>query len=191
MLSTIPLVFVWSESYKDASRRDFPRVFRGISLYAGIVLCLLHLFCSKNLTGVKVDEVIGSQLQHYGKSYPITKEIHTERNCTSRAEGAAFDPINIITGRTFIILNWVLQLLCAAQTDVLHKQQLNFAKHLESYPYFLHAVKQVSNMIPVQVMKLNGTDHRLYLFPFFMTGSAFCCVDSHFCIHLGIHKFLW
>jgi hypothetical protein len=41
------------------------------------------------------------------------------------------------------VLNWVLQLLCASQTDLLLRQQVDMAENFRGHPHFIHLLKQV------------------------------------------------
>jgi hypothetical protein len=47
-------------------------------------------------------------------------------------------------GRSFVILNWVLQMLCAMQTEVLRNQVIDLHSQAQAYPRLIHSVKQVS-----------------------------------------------
>lgn len=41
------------------------------------------------------------------------------------------------------MLNWVIQLLAASQTDLLRQQTVSLKDQLKAYPLFVHALKQV------------------------------------------------
>lgn len=66
LLGTVPLAFVWARSFQKTSRHDFPKLFRGMSLYAGLVICTLHLFCSQDVRGRAIDQYVGVGLQEHG-----------------------------------------------------------------------------------------------------------------------------
>jgi hypothetical protein len=60
----------------------------------------------------------------------LTHDTHTHTNQTKPAT-------------TLILLNWVIQLLAASQTDILRQQAVSLEDQLEAYPLFVHALKQV------------------------------------------------
>ena len=119
LLAVMPFAFVVSKSYRTTSRQAFPRLFRAMAMYAGLVLCLVHIFCADGLTGVSLDDYIGARLRD--GNVPEDK---------SRAT-------------SFIALNWVVQFLAATQTEILRRQDVNLCKQFRNYPLFVHALKQV------------------------------------------------
>ncbi len=66
LLATVPLAFVGARSFQRTSRHDFPKLFRAMSLYAGLVLCTLHIFASQRLGGPVIDEYVGVGLREHG-----------------------------------------------------------------------------------------------------------------------------
>ena len=119
LLAVMPFAFVVSKSYRTTSRQAFPRLFRAMAVYAGIVLCLVHTFCADGLTGVSLDDYIGARLR----------------------DGNA--PEDKSRATTFMALNWVVQFLAATQTEILRQQDVNLRQQFGRYPLFVHALKQV------------------------------------------------
>lgn len=119
LLAVMPLAFVVSKSYRIISRQAFPRLFRAMAVYAGIVLCLVHIFCADGLMGISLDDFIGGRLRD--DNAPEDK---------SRA-------------KSFMALNWVVQFLAVTQTEILRRQDVNLRQQFGKYPLLMHALKQV------------------------------------------------
>jgi hypothetical protein len=62
------VAFILTTSFQKTSRKHFPMLFRAMSAYAGLVLCIVHIFCSQNVTGEAMDEFVGVGLQENGAS---------------------------------------------------------------------------------------------------------------------------
>lgn len=119
LLAVMPLAFVVSDSYRIISRHVFPRLFRAMAVYAGIVLCLVHIFCADGLTGISLDDFIGGRLR----------------------DGNA--PEEKSRAKSFMALNWVVQFLAVTQTEILRRQGVNLRQQLSRSPLLVHALKQV------------------------------------------------
>lgn len=61
-------------------------------------------------------------------------------------------------GRSFVILNWVLQMLCATQTEVLRNQVIDLHSQAQAYPRLIHSVKQVCVLPTQRVLKTKHLD---------------------------------
>jgi hypothetical protein len=68
LLSCFPLLLVWSTSYKETSRKEYPRLIRAVSIYSGLVTCIVYLFLDSEVNHIPIQRHIGDQLDKYGKS---------------------------------------------------------------------------------------------------------------------------
>jgi hypothetical protein len=70
LLSCFPVLFVFSRCYVTISRQALPLLFRLISTYSGVVICLLYIFLADDLSGISIDRHVGQDLHEYGALYP-------------------------------------------------------------------------------------------------------------------------
>lgn len=66
LLAAVPAAFTLARSFHHTSRHHFPKLFRCMSAYAGLVLCTLHVFCSQDVRGLVIEEYVGVGLQEHG-----------------------------------------------------------------------------------------------------------------------------
>jgi len=119
LLAVIPMLLTITTSFRIMARDSLPRLFRAMAVYGGLVICLVHIFCSDRLTGLSLDDFIGARL----------------RNANA--------PSDTGEAMTFMILNWTVQFLAATQTEILRQQDVNLKRKLESYPVMVHGIMQV------------------------------------------------
>lgn len=66
LLAAVPVAFIAARSFHHTSRQHFPKLFRCMSAFAGLVLCTLHIFCSQDVGGPVIEEYVGVGLQEHG-----------------------------------------------------------------------------------------------------------------------------
>lgn len=70
LLSCFPVLFVFSRCYVTISRQALPLLFRLISTYSGVVICLLYIFLADDLSGISIERHVGQDLHEYGALHP-------------------------------------------------------------------------------------------------------------------------